>query len=86
MDRRAFLFGATRRRRALELSCERLYMRYLDARSEGRSEQFLLALERDLAAAGEIRLTGREWLTRDDFRAAVTRLLPEPRARGPRHT
>lgn len=80
LHRRAFLLAASRRRRVVELSCERLYMRYVDARSEGRTEEFLLALERHLAMAGEIRLTAREWLARDDFRADVGWLLREPRA------
>jgi RND family efflux transporter MFP subunit len=62
-----------------ELSCERLYMKYQDARTEGRLQEFLSGLERDLRNAGAVRLTSREWLAREDFRRDVGRLL---RARG----
>ena len=85
MNRRGFLLAAARPRPVTELSCERLYMRYLDARGAGRTQEFLVALERDLTLAAEIRLTGREWLAHDDFRAAVEPLLRECRPGRRRH-
>ena len=75
VNRRTFLVAATRPPRVLELSCERLYMQYLDACAAGRAQQFLAALQRDVAGADEIRLSGREWLTREDFRDRVGPLL-----------
>lgn len=79
MHRRTFLVAAARRPRVLELSCERLYMKYLDARTSGRAQQFLADLRRDLAHADEVRLIGPEWLTREDFREDVGPLLLQPR-------
>ena len=73
MRRRDFLLPRPRRR-PLELSCERLYMQYSDARSEGRLDEFLAGVERSLENA-DVRLTSREWLDRDDFRSRVEPLL-----------
>lgn len=75
IDRRAFLLQCRPPRRLVELSCERLYMNYLDARSDGRVREFLEALERELETADEVRLTDRAWLARDDFRAHIEPLL-----------
>lgn len=75
VNRRTFLVAAARPRRVLEVSCERLYIKYLDASTAGRVPQFLAELERDLANADEVRLTRREWLTREDFRDQVGPLL-----------
>jgi membrane fusion protein (multidrug efflux system) len=64
-----------RPRQTLELSCERLYMKYADARSEGRLQDFLTSVEQDLESAADVRLTEREWLNREDFRSVVEPLL-----------
>ena len=74
VTRRRFLTAA-RPRRIVELSCESLYMKYLDAGRVGRTEQYLAALEQELASADEIRLTRREWLAREDFRRDIRRIL-----------
>lgn len=74
INRRAFLLPKPRVR-VLELSCERLYMQYADARSGGRLPEFLKGVERELEAADSVRLTAREWLARDDFREQVEPLL-----------
>ncbi|HVL69707.1 MAG TPA: hypothetical protein VM364_20790 [Vicinamibacterales bacterium] len=74
VHRRDFL-RAAQPRRVLELSCERLFMKYEDARAEGRLPQFIEDLRHEIAAAAEVRLTGTEWLTRDDFGAALGDLL-----------
>jgi hypothetical protein len=84
MDRRGFLRAAGRRRRILEVSCERLYMQYLEARAGGRLDQFARTLARDVAAAHEVRLMDREWLAREDFRDALGPLLTGPGAHRPR--
>jgi hypothetical protein len=70
MNRRRFLRRAIGRT-AVDLSCERLYVQFVDASLSGRLPEFLQRLEREVAAAGEICLTHREWLSRDDFRRAV---------------
>ena len=74
VSRRRFLTAA-RPRRVVELSCESLYMKYLDALRVGRTEQFLAALAQELAPADEIRLTRREWLAHEDFRRDIRRIL-----------
>jgi hypothetical protein len=71
ISRRRLLLRAGRRPRVLELSCERLYVRYVDACSTGAVPQFLSELQRTLSAADRVRLTDREWLAHDDFRAAI---------------
>ena len=78
ITRRDLLLPGPQRRR-LELSCERLYMQFTDARSEGRLGDFLAGVERELAGAGNVRVISREWLGRDEFRKALEPLL---RARG----
>jgi multidrug efflux pump subunit AcrA (membrane-fusion protein) len=50
-------------------------MKYADAQREGRVPEFLDDLAHDLEGSGEIRLTAREWLARDDFRSEVGPLL-----------
>jgi hypothetical protein len=68
MNRRDFLHRTARPPRIVEICCERLYMKYVDARSEGRLQQLLQSLELELRTADEVRLTGREWLAREDIR------------------
>jgi hypothetical protein len=75
LNRRDFLKRTTRASRVLELSCERLYMRYVDARGAGRLPEFLHTLEVEIAAADEVRVTGREWLSHDDFRQDLDPVL-----------
>lgn len=75
ISRRRFLLRTSGRSRIVELSCERLYIRYVDARSTARLPQFCRAVEREIDGADELRLTGCEWLARDDFRAALAPLL-----------
>jgi membrane fusion protein, multidrug efflux system len=79
VSRRDFLRRASPPR-VVELSCERLYMKYADARSEGRVPEFLDRLAHDLEGTDEIRLTSREWLAREDFRSDVGPLLQARRA------
>lgn len=59
----------------LELSCERLYMQYVDARAEGRLQEFLQGLEAVVRSADTIKVVEPEWLSRDDFRRHVQPLL-----------
>jgi hypothetical protein len=59
-------------------------MKYIDARTGGGLPQFLDALHRELRASDEIRLTGREWLARDDFRRDLEALLRACAVRGVR--
>ena len=84
LRRREFMTAAVHPPRDLELSCERLYMKYVDAVGEGRLAAFLADLRAEIAAAGNVRLTGVEWLGRQDFREALGALLGS--AEQPRRT
>lgn len=74
-DRRAFLTVYAPKPRVLAVSCERLYIRYLDARRANRFKQFLAALTAEVEAADQLHLSDREWLGREDFRTAVQAIL-----------
>jgi hypothetical protein len=75
INRRDFLRCAARRPRVIDLSCERLYMRYVDARSAGSLPALLESLQHEFSTVDEIRITHREWLSRDDFREDIGPLL-----------
>ena len=74
MNRRRFLLR-TARPATPQLSCERLFMQYTDAKSEDRVPQFLQSVTRQLEGSTAVRLTGREWLARDEFRRAIEPLV-----------
>jgi membrane fusion protein (multidrug efflux system) len=57
-------------------------MKYADARSQGRLQEFLRVVERELGGADGVRLTSQEWLAREDFRMDVGPLLRARRALG----
>jgi len=71
MNRRDFLLLRAGRAGGLDLCCEQLYMRYVDAEAEGTTGQLFEALSRELARARTVRLTDVEWLAHDGLRAAV---------------
>jgi hypothetical protein len=75
MNRRDFLHRTARRPRIVEICCERLFMQYVDACSAGSLPQLLQSLELELRTADEVRLTGREWLAREDFRRDLEPVL-----------
>ena len=86
MTRRDFFLHRTAGQpRIVEICCERLFMKYVDARSAGSLPQFLRMLERELDAADEVQLTSREWLASDDFRADVESLLTPALSARARH-
>jgi hypothetical protein len=86
MDRRTFFRTARGMRPAtLDVSCEQLYMRYLDGELRGTTERLFARLERDLARAHLVRLRGQVWLARDEtFRRALETRLAQFEARGGR--
>ena len=71
-------------RSSVELSCERLYMRYLDSIDECTTADLLDSLARDLGDARTLRLTATTWLAREDFRSWLEPLLDTLKARGAR--
>jgi hypothetical protein len=87
LDRRSFLLlRPTPEPRAFELSCEQLYMRYVDARLAKRRDRLFDRLRADLSDVQELRLLQTEWLSVDDLRTRVEALTNELRARGVRVT
>ncbi len=86
MDRRSFLRAVRGIRPAtLDLSCEQLYMRYVDGELRGTAPRLFARLERDLARADRVRLREEAWLARDEqFRLKLEELLARFEARGGR--
>jgi hypothetical protein len=103
LDRRAFLRLVTHgRERILEVSCQRLYVRWLDARpslspaaiaeavsgwlEEPGEDELLAQLDACFAGASTVRLSGPEWLADADLRREVDARLVAFRQRGGRVT
>lgn len=74
MNRRSF-FQRVRGAGPVTLSCERLYIRYLEAQRIGRVAEMVTELRGEVGSASEVRLTDRGWLSRDEFRQAVAAAL-----------
>jgi hypothetical protein len=85
IDRRSFLLlRPTNRPRVFEISCEQLYMRYVDARLAKRRDRLFDRLRTELAEVAELRILQREWLSDDELRSRVETLLDDLRTRGVR--
>ena len=74
MNRRRFLLR-TAQPATQQLSCERLFMQYTDALTEGRLPEFLQGVAHQLERSTALHLTAREWLARDEFRLIIEPLL-----------
>jgi hypothetical protein len=83
MNRRDFLLLRTDGRSTV-LSCEALFMRFLDAQNDGTTDQLFANLTRDLDQVKSVTLVDRSWLAREDLRARVDAVLDAFRARGGR--
>jgi len=57
------------------LSCERLYMRYLDSQMDGTAPQLFDHLAGDLRGVRVLQLTETSWLTRADLKAQLEPVL-----------
>lgn len=85
IDRRSFLLLRPRRgQRSLDLSCEWLLMKFLDAEAAGQTRDLLDRLAHDLGQLDELRLTETSWLAREDLARRLEALLDAFRARGGR--
>jgi hypothetical protein len=81
MNRREFLaFGASSGTR--EISCERLYMEFLDALQRGTEERFLEQTFKDLAGARRLRLKESFWLESQALHQAIKPRLERYEAGG----
>jgi hypothetical protein len=89
MQRRDFLLlrtGGGAGRPAV-LSCERLYMRYVDAQAEGRTDDLddlFNWLARDPDRVKAVRLTDTSWLSCEELHSRLDLILDQFRARGGR--
>ena len=83
MNRRDFLFFRKDRQHVAELSCEQLYMRYLDSTLDGTTPQFLRDIEQHLSAVTSLLLIDSAWLSSDELKP-VNSILDAFRARGGR--
>ena len=84
VNRREFFLRPARKAGRVELSCERLYMKYVDAQADGRVAHLMAALGRELTSAGELRLRDADWLARDDLRRDLEPVFRAFEARGGR--
>jgi len=66
----------------MELSCEQLFMKYVDAEATDTTIELFARLESELAAVQSVRLVDTDWLAHDDFRRALDRVLDSFRAAG----
>jgi hypothetical protein len=74
MNRRDFLLLRTDGS-AVTLSCERLYMRFLDSQLDGTTGELFENLARDLRRVTAVRLIDPSWLSRDELRSRLDPIL-----------
>jgi len=82
MNRRDFFLLRKPEEWILELSCEELYMRYLDSQLDGTRNQFIERTRKKLRNRRKIRLYDAFWLDRGGVGEELESLLREFRARG----
>ena len=82
VERRDFLF--LRAGQPAVLSCEPLFMRFLDSQLDGTTERLFENLAGDLRAVTAIRLTDTSWLAREDLKTRLDAVLAAFRAAGGR--
>jgi len=68
----------------IELSCEQLLMKYLDARIDGATVDLFARLNEELRGARDLRLVDTTWLAQEDLRQQLEPVLDAFRARGGR--
>jgi len=83
MNRREFLFFTKDRKSTAELSCEELYMRYLDSTLDGTTSQFFQNIEQRLSSVSSLHLADAAWLDCDELKP-VQSILTAFRERGGR--
>jgi hypothetical protein len=85
IDRRDFLLlRPARGQRTLDLSCEWLLIKFLDAEADGTTGELFARLAHDLRQLDEVRLTETAWLAREDLAQRLDVILEAFRARGGR--
>ena len=81
MNRRTFLLFSQNHQRTAELSCEQLFMRYLDSTLDGSTAALFKNLEENLSTVTRLRLTDATWLNCEELKP-VESILAEFRKRG----
>jgi hypothetical protein len=66
------------------LSCEQLFMRFLDSQADGTTTQLFENLAGDLRGITTVRLTDTMWLARADLKNRLDAILEAFSARGGR--
>jgi hypothetical protein len=82
VDRRDFLL--LRAGQPAVLSCEQLFMRYLDSQTDETTPQLFAHLAGDLRRVRAVRLTETTWLARADLKAQLDVVLDAFTASGGR--
>ena len=73
MRRRDFLFLRTGQ--PAVLSCEQLFMRFVDSQMSGTTAELFAGLAHDLRSVKSVRLSNTSWLSRDDLKRELNRVL-----------
>jgi len=80
MNRRDFLLlrpdGPSRE---AVLSCERLYMRYVDSQTDHTTDALFAALRDEVRGCSTLRLTDTSWLAGGDLQARLDAVLKDAR-------
>jgi hypothetical protein len=84
--RELLLLGINRRTRSVELSCERLYMKFCDSQLDNSTADLFERLALELKAVDHLRLCDTAWLASREFSDQLEPLLISIRARGGRVT
>ena len=82
MQRRDFLLLRVSSDRSIELSCERLYMRFVDAQVDGTVARLFGSLADDLSGVTTVRLVDRSWLASAGFKGRLDAVLEQFRENG----
>ena len=78
MNRRDFLLLRTDGpSREAVLSCERLYMRYLDSQMEGRTAEFFASLSDEIRRVDALRLSDASWLASRELKERLDNILED---------
>jgi len=64
------------------LSCERLFMRYIDSRADDSTARLFDQLAADLRRVTEVRIDDPSWRSREDFNRHLCQVLDAFAARG----
>jgi len=81
MNRREFL-SFTTDAQTMDVSCEKLYMQYLDALQQGHEKRFLDRKFEEFACARRLRLRESFWLKSQALRQAIEPRLERYKAQG----